>query len=155
MSLQSSRSGDSGRMTMWCYRLLLRSHHPLCVFEVCNLIYMQTATLSIQSCEVLIFESALWGVQKLDARSSTDVVNSLSLHRVRLCHSWLVIFARVKAFFAHAAFSGWILNCVRPDCMCVRPALLWSTLMCDTDQQCQSPPAVTPVPPKARRNPSY
>lgn len=31
--------------------------------------------------------------------------------------------------------------------------LLWSTLMCDTDQQCQSPAAVMPVPPKARKTP--
>lgn len=135
MSLQSSCSGDSGRMTMWCYHLLLCSHHPLCVFEVCNLIYMQTATLSIQSCKVVIFDRtvlfcsrpdncSLRVVQKLDAHSSTNVVNSLSLHHVRLCHSWLVISARVKAFLAHVASSVGFLNFARPDCMCVHPALL-------------------------------
>lgn len=32
-------------------------------------------------------------------------------------------------------------------------SLLWSALMCDTDQQCQSPLAVTPVPPKACKTP--
>lgn len=42
----------------------------------------------------------------------------------------------------------------RPDLMCCPlPLLPWSGLMCDTDQQCQSPAAVTPVSPKARQKP--
>lgn len=46
------------------------------------------------------------------------------------------------------------LSCVQTSCVWfVCSLLLWSTLMCDTDQQCQSPLAVMPVPPKACRTP--
>lgn len=57
-------------------------------------------------------------------------------------------------------FRGWsrrsrgFRSCVWTSCVrfvCSPP--LWSTLMCDTDQQCQSPAAVMPVPPKARKTP--
>lgn len=44
--------------------------------------------------------------------------------------------------------------CVHTSCVCSGCSpLLWSALMCDTDQQCQSPLAVTPVPPKACKTP--
>lgn len=50
MSLPSSGSGDSGRMTMRAYHWLLCSHHWLRFFEVWNLIDLQAATFSIRSC---------------------------------------------------------------------------------------------------------
>lgn len=53
----------------------------------------------------------------------------------RICRSW--VFTHVSGL--HVRF--------------VCSPLLWSTLMCDTDQQCQSPAAVLPVPLKARKTP--
>lgn len=172
MSLQSSCSGDSGRMTMWCYRLLLCSHRPLCLWSLQPDIHanrhafhsiLQGADLWICSLRSRNNSFVLQQAGRLFLSCRSEIRRPLEHKRCEFpqpasCEALSFVacnFCTCQSISRSCGFSSWILNFVRPDCMCVRPPLLWSTLMCDTDQQCQSPPAVTPVPPKASRNPSY
>lgn len=147
------------------YRLLRRSHHSQRVFEVCNPIHAQNATLCIQSCNRADFwicplsvgESNFvwrqrWGGSgdSLPPFRVTQKSKFIPRCEMKMCH----LFSFSVQFSLVPPPCGFRLHPARPDLMCCPlPLLPWSGLMCDTDQQCQSPAAVTPVSPKARQKP--